>query len=490
MPGVQVTTLARAGAGAPLDAPSSTWFVAGVTERGDVVNPVELRGIADYTRKLGDPVTYGTLYDQLVTFFQEGGQRAYVARVVGPAATTGTTTLKDAGAAGGANTLRVDAASPGGWSSRLNVAVLAGSDPNTFRIQVLLDGLVVEDWQNLASPAAAVAAAQNSVYVRITDLGSATVAPGNNPIVLAATAMTTQGTDDRASITDAIRVAALARFGGGLNDGAVSIPGSFSVAVYDGIAAHCAANNRIGLLSGARGTTSAALTASAQAQGAKVNAEFTALIAPWILVPDGKGGSVAQGPLGYAAACRARAHSQDGPWRIPAGDIATATYVSGVDAPFDDATADVLDAARVSVVRVVGGSPTMYGWRSLSQDEADYYWLKNRDTMNYIAVQARARLRAGVFKNIDARGHLLNDVKNRLKNLMEPIRAAAGVFEGLDPNTQAIIDPGYSIDVGPDVNSLASMQAQGVAAILLVRPSPGASLIKLAIGPVPLTSPV
>src|SRR3954447_9208608 len=117
--GVIVETTPRGGAGSALQAPSGTWFVSGVTERGDTTKAVECRGMADFLRLLGDPVPYGTLYEQAQVFFRELGSRMFVSRQVGPAATVGTATLADRSAAPGLDTLRVDAASPGAWTSRL-----------------------------------------------------------------------------------------------------------------------------------------------------------------------------------------------------------------------------------------------------------------------------------------------------------------------------------------------------------------------------------
>jgi len=490
MPGVVVKTAPRGGSGAPLVAPSGTWFVAGITERGDTTAPIELRGPSDYTRLCGDPTGYDTLSDQITTFFKEGGARVYVARLVGPGATVGSLTLVDR-AGSPLSTLRVDAASPGSWSSRLTVAVADGSDPGTFRLTVLLDGNAVEDKDNLVSPAAAAAAFASSVYVRVTDLGSATAAPNNIPAILPATAMTTQGSDDRASIVDAVRTGALARFPASLGDGAVSIPGSSSQAVYDGIRQHCEDTNRVGILAAARGTTAATLTSTAEEFAGVLGAEFCALYAPWILVPNGAGGTKAISPEGFVAACRNRAHEQVGPWRIAAGDIAAARYVDDLDAPFDDATADDLDATRVNVLRLIGGVPTVYGGRSLSSDETDYYWLKNRDLLNYISVEGAALLRSRVFHNIDSRGHLLNDLKQEMVGFLEPIRLADGLFEKPDPNSPgSFLDPGYSVDVGEAVNPVSSLQQQKASVQVSVRPTPGASLIELSIIEVALTAAV
>jgi hypothetical protein len=488
MPGVVVTTAPRGGRSAPLVAPSGTWFVVGITERGDTVNPVELRGPADYQRLLGDPTAYDTLSDQIATFFREGGARVMVSRAVGPAAAVGTRTIADGTAV---PSLRIDAASPGGWSNRITTQIRAGNDPNTFRLSVFLDGALAEDYQNLTSPAQAAQVLQNSVYVRGTDLGSVTVAPGNNPAVdLAPVAFTTQGLDDRANVTDAVRVAALARFGVGLGDGAVSIPGSYSATVRAGILAHCVANNRVGILADARGATAATLEAAAGGFSATLGAEYLGLYAPWVTIPSGSGSTKAISPEGFVAACRNRAHEQDGPWRVAAGDIAQAQFVVGIDAPFDDATADMLDALRVNVIRNVNGVPEVYGGRSLSSDETDYYWLKNRSLLNYVAVQGKAALAPEVFHTIDSRGHLLSRLSAIMVGLLEPIRAAGGLYERYGSDGSTLIDPGYSVNVGPSVNPVTSLQNQRAAVQVALRPSPAASLIQLTIIEVGLTAAV
>jgi hypothetical protein len=492
MPGVIVETTPRGGAGAALQAPSGTWFVVGVAERGIVGTAIECRGMADFLRKLGDPVSYGTLYDQAVAFFREGGARMYVARLVGPSATKGTATVKDRSDAPGINTLTLNAASEGAWTSRLTYWIRDGGDPNTFRITVYIDGNAVQDETNLTSPDAAVAAFADSEYLRLINAGSSSIAPANNPATtVAPVALTTDGTDDRASITDALRLIGLTAFTKDLGDGAVSIPGSTSGTIYDGIRDHCIATNRIGILGADQGATKSELESSAAGRGGDLGSEYLGLFAPWVLVPDGAGGSKAIGPEGFVAACRNRAHAAEGPYRVPAGDdYGVAKYVLGVDGPFTDDDADDLDAARVNIIREFGNVPELYGWRSLASDEINYYWLKNRDLLNYLTVQAKAVLKRELFKNIDGRGHLLANVKNDLIALCEPIAAAGGLFAMTGPDGTSITDPGYAIDVGSDINPLSSLQTQTVNAAMYLRPAPAASLIKLVITEVALNAAV
>src|SRR3954470_201951 len=203
MPGVSVTTGTISGPSAPARAPSSTYFTAGQTERGPTAAPTKVFSFAAFSALYGARPAFGTLWDDLKTFFEEGGTQAYVQRVTGPAATVGTlaTPLQDR-AVTPDDTLNVSAANAGAWSSRISVKVLDGSTAATFRIQVLLDGIVVEDFSALSSPQAAVSRINaQSLYVRLADAASASTAPTNNPAATVSPVALTAGTDDRASIT-------------------------------------------------------------------------------------------------------------------------------------------------------------------------------------------------------------------------------------------------------------------------------------------------
>lgn len=481
MPGVVVRTETQAGPSAALRAQSSQLFIAGITERGDTTKPVIVRGMADVNLLLGDRVSYGAVWDQLKVFFDEGGLQAYVARVVGTTPTKGTLTLQDR-AGSPLNTVRIDAQNAGAWSSRLKIQVQDGALANTYRITVTLDDVVVEDKNNLATPAEAVTAFKDSIYVRAVDLGSATAAPNNNPKVLAATALSA-GTDDRATAVDATYVTALALFTKDLGDGAVAIPGRTTTAIWTGINTHCIANNRIGLLSGANGDSKSTLLG----RSAEVNSEFVGVFAPWIVVPDGNGGTRTISPEGYVAAMRSRAHDQVGPWKVPAGRIAVANTLVDVQTRFIDSDADDLDAGRINVIRYINGSIRLYGWRSMSTDEDNYAYLYPRDLLNYLTVESEKRLEDYVFEPIDRKGHLLAAINASLVGLVDPIARAGGLYAMLNGSNEQV-DPGYKIDTGPNVNTTTTMAANEVRAILSVRVSPVGGLVSLTIVKVGITS--
>lgn len=476
MPGVTVTTGAVAGPSSPTRAPSSTYFAVGQSERGSSTDAVLVTSLADFVEKFGQRTTYGNLYDDLVTFFQEGGTRAYVARVVGPAATTGAlaSPLVDRAAGTPADTLTVTASSPGAWSSAVSVQVLDGGADDTFRIQVRVAGVLVEDHTNLHSPQEAVSKINaRSAYIRLADAGSATAAPDNNPAVVGPLTLTA-GSDDRASITSTHYVTALERFGKGLGDGAVAVPG-IGTSVHAGLIAHADAHNRLALLSAARGADKTTLIGLAS----DLDAKRAGLFAPWVRVPDGFGGARAIAPEGYVAAARAKAHETIGPWQAAAGVNARASYVVTPDQEFTPADSDELDDEKVNVIRTIAAAPRLYGWRSLSADVDNWRFLTGADMVNRVTAEAEKRLEDYVFGTIDSSGHLLATVRATLVGIVAPMAAAGGLFARYADDRVTILDPGYAVSTDDTLNPVSSLALNKVIATVGIRVSPTAALVEL-----------
>lgn len=476
MPGVAVTVGAVSGPSAPTLAPSSKYFAVGQAERGLTTEPTRVNSFAQFQELFGSRTTYSALWDDIKTFFEEGGTEAYVARVVGPAATTGTLTggLQD-GQSTPATTLNVSARSAGAWSSNLTIQVMAGPTAATFRLVVRLGGVVVHDWTNLASPQEAVSRSSTSPYIKLTDAGSVGVAPTNNPAVLAATALGA-GTDDRASITATHYVNALALFTTELGDGAVAIPGIGTTA-HAGLITHADAHNRLALLAAASSTDKATLIATAAA----LDAKRAGLFAPWVKVPDEYGGTRTISPEGYVAAVRARAHAV-GPWRAPAGENAIARYVVGPATVFSSTDSNDLDSAKVNVIRTQARTTRLYGWVSLAADRDNWGFLTGADTVNRVVTEAYDQLEPYLFGVIDARGHLLGQIAGTLEGIVIPMAEANGLYARLNPAdpTGPPLDPGYRVRV-LDINPVEVSAQNRVLAELGIRVSPTAAIVQLTV---------
>lgn len=472
MPGVVIKTATRTGPATQQSSAGADYFVVGITERGPVDVPTKIRSMSDYATWFGDRTSYGTIYDSLRTYFEEGGVQAWVDRRVGSGATKGTLTLVDR-AGTPLSTVRIDAADPGAWSTRISVQVANSATANRFHFFVLLDSVVVETYLDLDSPTTIAAKLTASQYVRGVNLGSASAAPNNNPAVVGPTALST-GNDQRASLVATDMVNGLAFFGPELGDGAVAIPGYTSAQIGAGLMTHAASNYRLALLATASGQTSSQAKSAAAALVAP-GLENTVVLWPWIVIPDG---SVLRtiSPEGFAAGVRARNILAAGSWRPPAGtQYAAAQFAVDLETPVDQITGDDLNQNKVSAVRRIGlnGPVTMYGWRSQSLDTDNYYLATTRDLLNRIEVAARNTLERFVFSTIDSRGQRISDLMAELTGLLEPLRIAGAFAEENDR--------GYAVDVGPAVNTVQSLRTNRLKALVLVRPIGAAETVELTV---------
>lgn len=477
MPGVFVTTQTRTGPSAPNLSPSGQVFMAGMAERGSTAAPVLIRSLADFESEFGGRTTYSHLYDNIAVFFEEGGSQAWVIRVVGSTATKGTLTLVDRQTLG-ESTIKVDAVSPGAWSDDIDIVVedLSG---NVTQVSVVVGTTTTETFTG-TTVEELVAAMQGSSYVTVTNMGSDGVAPANKPAT--GTFHVSAGTDDRAGVNSAAYTAALDLFGPNLGDGAVAIPGVGS-SVHAALLAHAKKyNRRIALLSDSETASTSTLSTAAD----NLNSEFGGLFAPWVQIATPVGLKYTS-PEGYVAAVRNRAHTEAGPWRVPAGQIATARSVVGLKYDYTRAQGDTLDAAKVNVIRYVNNTIRLYGWRSLSDDTANYAMLNSRDVLNNVVVQAEARLEQFVFQTIDGKGQLLASVGGTLVGVLESMYIAGGLYSKVGPNG-ALIDRGYLVDTGPNVNTLETLSNNEVRALVSVRVSPSAAMISVTVVKVGLLS--
>jgi phage tail sheath protein FI len=113
--------------------PTSTAALIGETERGSVT-PREITSYKDYQRWFGDVFDPNKFVPYAVNgFFENGGKRAFVARVVGNAATPAAATF---------DPFIVRAAGPGSWGNRVKVKIGPGTTleasgkPVGFKLQL------------------------------------------------------------------------------------------------------------------------------------------------------------------------------------------------------------------------------------------------------------------------------------------------------------------------------------------------------------------
>lgn len=467
MPGVIITTSARSGPTPSEPNASGQAFIVGLAERGSGTEAVLVRGLADFEAKFGGRVSYSYLHDTVKTFFDEGGTQAYIARVVGAAATTGKVTVSN-GDDEPTPAIEVSASSPGAWSEGLTVEITEGSIAGTVNVLVHLNGQTVRTFNSVGTLDQLISRVNgDGTYVTVRDMGSTSRA-----LPAVGTYEVSAGADDRTSIVADDHAKALDRFADTMGDGAV-----FAVdasGIDEALVEHAEKNSRIALL------FNQDKMAGINDLAGLPDSDAAGMFFPWIRVGDNGGNVRDIPPVGYVAGVRNRAHTQVGAWRPPAGEIAASRSIVGLTREFSRAEADLLDEARISVIRRIANTVRLYGWRSLSSDVDNFGYLSGRDLLNRVVVEASRRLEQFVFAPVDAKGQLLSTINSELVGILEPIRLAGGLYPLTNDDGEEV-DDGYLVDTSNAVNTRESLSRNEVHASVSLRVSPIGALILLEI---------
>ena len=453
MPGVSIQTAVRVGPNAATAVETSQLFAVGKAARGPVNTAKLVTSLAEFEAIYGGYASYSYLHPTIETFFEEGGTRAYISRVVGASASTGSITLNEGGV-GGDNVMTITANGPGAWSSGITVeTVKPGTVSDTFIVKIYDNGTLLYSTGNCTSVAQAVgrinSSSSASKLVTATDLqASGSPLPENQ----AATAMSA-GDDNEETVTAANYVTGLNLFLESYGTGVVVCPESSNSTVQSGLATHANTYNRIAFLSGAYDDTIAeAKTAGNTLSAADNNAEHVAYFYPWVYIPTSVAGvNRLIPPVGYAAAKRAVAHTQVGAHKPGAGLISVAQFVNGVATDIDKTNGDALDDSYVNAIRVINNTVRVYGARSLSADTTNFRYITAQDVVNKVVVEAYRSLEDLIFSVIDGRNTIFAAVESKLFAILEPLRANGALFEAFDVNGKRI-DFGYTVKCDPSIN--------------------------------------
>jgi hypothetical protein len=478
-PGVEVTTRAdRSARGTESD--NGAWFVTGFAERGPAGEAVEISSLSEFEDTFGERASYSQLWDALELFFAEGGATAFVSRVVGPAPVKASKTFNDAGAAAA---LTVTALYHGDYANGATGGLKAGIDnvsAGNFDLFIQWDGVEVERFSGLADVTAAIAAAADSDYVRVTDPGAV-----GDPVAAAA-ANLTGGTDDHASAVEAQWTAALAYFVKDLGPGQISAPGRTTTDAHKALIDHARANNRTAYLDVADSASKSTMTAAAAALAAYAGSEYAGIFGSWKLIPGLAIGTSRSVPgSAFAAGVTARTDALEGTsGAAPAGQVSEARYALDVKLPtggLTDEDYEDLNSAGVNMSRNFRtGGVQLYGFRSVT-DDSDWTYL----TANRLRVSLAARCEAV------GRGYVFEPpTKKTFADLNGELSAEclidynAGALYGDSP------DEAFRVDTGNTVNTTATIEAGEINAEVYGRFTPLAELVRIAVVKVPVSAGV
>lgn len=183
---------------------TATGAFIGLAERGPIGEAKLITNWTQFVDTFGGFIPSGYLAYAVNQFFTEGGTKCWVVRTchydyaTTPAvhtASTGTVTLQDT-AATPANTLTIQALSPGSWSDHvwIEIAPAKKDHANKFRVVVWFKGVAVETHEELTKATAAGAITAASKYVAVSDAGTSLLPPAGSALRVNDRAATPQPT--------------------------------------------------------------------------------------------------------------------------------------------------------------------------------------------------------------------------------------------------------------------------------------------------------
>jgi len=388
------------------------WAPKGPTDRAELV-----LSWSDFARTFGGFDTRSLLGHAVSQFFANGGQRAYIVRLV----TSGANVATD-NAVPSAVTLdtklTVTASSPGLWGDDYAIVTKKRSAPDDKRFQLKVvnfkldpKGVPIETFENLSMDPND---ARSVVHVLANESSRVTAAIVNNATDPPADTVPDQngnvpdagklkGGADGKVLTPGDGTFATALIPGNGTGGVflldridlfnlLCVPGLSTPATLSSLEGFCHDRRAFLIADCAQNDTFDTLKVATAPDGTMTgsNAINAALYFPWILAPNPlqENRPAEFPPCGYVAGLYARTDSSRGVWKAPAGTEASLTGVLGAKYVLTDAENGVLNPKAINCIRTLPVFGTvLWGARTLQGNDergSEWKYIPVRRTALYI----------------------------------------------------------------------------------------------------------
>jgi phage tail sheath protein FI len=352
------------------------WAPSGPTDRAELV-----LSWSDFDRKFGGLDARSLLGYAVSQFFANGGQRAYIVRLVAAASSPANANDPAAGAATLDGKLTVTANSAGDWGNGYAVTTKMRPAPNADRFQLRVlklnpdnTGIVVESFENLsvdpldARNVASVLKNESSL-VGVAIVAGTTTPPADTVVpaagIIPAANRLTGGVPGNVLNPNvgAFETAVLPASGTGgvyLLDridlfNLLCVPGESTPSVLSDLQKFCRDRRAFLIADCAPGDSLTSLQNGPNTSITGDNAINGAFYFPWVLAPDPLQQNRPREfpPCGFVAGTYARNDSSRGVWKAPAGTDASLTGVLGTKVSLTNDENGVLNPKAVNCIRTL-----------------------------------------------------------------------------------------------------------------------------------------
>jgi phage tail sheath protein FI len=367
----------------------------GWAPQGPVGQATLVQSWGDFQSQFGGLYTGVYLGYAVSQFFANGGQQAYIVRLID---TTGTPTPATATGKDAGDTIELYASSPGSWANGFIVSFSAGdpTDPDSFSVQVLdsknnlLESFMnVSQGQSAPSRYAPTVIDSDSQYITFINPQNPSAPPHLTGAPAATTSLTLDNGSPGNAITDPSNFAAQLAPKSAVHAlldsipivNLVCVPGlttdtSNGANIIDALQGFCADARAFCIVDSPQNAniTDANLAVKNAGQNlqnsASSGAANSAMYFPWVSAPDPlAGGRLAlMPPCGLVAGVYAQTDASRGVWKAPAGIDAGLSGIAGLQYMLTDALNGLLNPVGVNCLRyfptysnVVWGARTLLG---------------------------------------------------------------------------------------------------------------------------------
>ena len=218
-----------------------------------------------------------------------------------------------------------------------------------------------------------------------------------------------------------------------------------------------------------------------QALAAVKGVRYAQALAPWLSYPGPAGAPVVVPFSGVQAALIARQDAVTGnPNQAAAGSGGIHRGTLGLSQEFSDADRKSLNEQGVTLAKVKYGSVRTYGGRTAA-GPADTNWLPfgNARVLMGIAHEADAVAENYVFRQIDGGRRVFASLEADLVGICLRYFNLGALFG-------ASAEEAFAVDTGEQVNTLATISAQEIHAVIRVKASPFGEWVAIDIVKVPI----
>lgn len=418
------------------DTGSALGAFVGPVAKGPTALPVLVRSWRNFVDTFGDvndayPITWA-----VYNFFSNGGNQAYIKRIVGSNSAQASVVLTDRSQSSLA-TLLVKANSAGAWGNNYSVQIIDSGASDRFAIYVYQavsgSSVLVEQFNDLSmsktDPRYAISYVNaSSTLITLTDQNSASVAPDNRPTADGVQHAFTGGLDGSAP-TRANYIAAYTLFDPIKNPLVFNVPNAayiyntsgnssdrtLSMQLQADMVDYCASrDNAFAICDVPAGLTVADakqyasdLKSTSPFSG-QTKGEVAAIYYPWVNIPDttkaARGATRLQAPGAIAAGQFLATDVSRGVFKAPAGfgnrialAVSTQTQLSNADLDNLNTGSEPINAIR----QVPGAGIVIMGARTLNNTSSNRYINVRRSVM-FLKTELDNRSQFALFENNDS----------------------------------------------------------------------------------------